>query len=453
MCLTLNSVNILISIMGKRRKCNLQHIYIENIADHEGKEITLKGWVYNTRSSGKIRFLILRDGTGIIQCTLVKRKIPVDIFELHGELTQESSVIVTGTVRADKRALGGYEISPVSGMELVHKASEYPISLKSHGTEFLLDHRHLWLRSARQHAILRIRAEVIKASHDFFYDRNFVHLDSPIFTPNACEGTSSLFETEYFGKKAYLSQSGQLYAEASAMAFGKVYCYGPTFRAEKSKTRRHLTEFWMLEPEVAYAELNDVLQLAEDHVLYLIERVLERCKNELETLERDTSKLECIHSSFERMTYDKAVKILQANDSEIQWGSDFGAPDEEILARDREQPIFITHFPAEAKAFYMQPDPARPEVLLAADLLAPEGYGEIIGASQRIHDLKLLEKRIAEHNLPKEAFQWYLDLRQFGAVPHGGYGIGIERVVTWLAGIHHLRETIPFPRMIHRLYP
>ncbi len=426
--------------------------YIESIGQHEGSEVTLQGWIYNKRSSGKLQFLLLRDGTGVIQCVAFKGNFTSEDFAALDKLTQESSLIVRGKVRKDARAQGGYELD-VSGFEIIQIADNYPITPKEHGTAFLMENRHLWLRSSRQHAILKIRHEIIKACRDYFDDQGFTLIDTPVFTPNACEGTTTLFETEYFDQKAYLTQSGQLYNEATAAAFGKVYCFGPTFRAEKSKTRRHLMEFWMVEPEVAYATLEDTMLLAEGLICSVIDRVLSHRKEELRVLERDTSPLEAISRPFPRLSYDESIKVLQASGSEIKWGSDFGGGDETILSGQYPSPVMVHRYPAEVKAFYMQPDPERPEVALCVDVLAPEGYGEIIGGGQRIHDYDLLVRRLAENNLPMEPFQWYIDLRKYGSVPHAGFGMGIERMVAWLCKLDHVRETIAFPRMLYRIYP
>jgi asparaginyl-tRNA synthetase len=431
-------------------------ITIAGAARHAGETVEIAGWLYNLRKSGKIVFPILRDGSGLMQCVAVKAALPEDVFETIKGLTQESSIVVTGKIRAEQRAPGGFEMD-VEGIEVVQRVPEsepYPITPKEHGIDFLMDHRHLWLRSQKQHAVLKVRAEVIRAVRNYFDDRGFTLVDTPIFTPAACEGTTTLFEVDYFeDDKAYLTQSGQLYNEATAMAFGKVYCFGPTFRAEKSKTRRHLTEFWMVEPEMAYATLEDVKNLAEDFLVHIVGRVLENRREELKTLERDVSKLEKIQAPFPRMSYDDAIKILQSKGSEIQRGGDFGGTDETILTQDQERPLLVDRFPTEIKAFYFQPDAERPELALGVDVLAPEGYGEIIGGGQRIHDYDLLIKRIQEHKLPKEAFNWYLDLRKYGSVPHAGFGMGIERCVTWICGIDHLREAIAFPRMLYRLRP
>jgi len=430
----------------------MKWVYIDNISEHDEQEVEIRGWLYNKRSSGKLHFLLVRDGTGIIQAVVSKADVSEDSFDTCNKLTQESSLIIRGSIHADKRAPGGYEMA-VSEVELVHIAEEYPITPKSHGSTFLLDHRHLWVRSSKQHAILRIRHEVIKSFRDYYDDRGFVLFDTPMFTPSAVEGTTTLFETEYFGTSAYLTQSGQLYAEAGAMAFGKVYCFGPTFRAEKSKTRRHLTEFWMLEPEVAYNDLNDNMDLAEDCMCYVMQRVLEKRKKELEVLERDTSKLEKVQKPFPRISYTEAVEILNKNGVDFEWGGDFGAPDETIIAEQFDKPVFVHGFPAAIKAFYMKRDPGDEKVALGCDLLAPEGYGEIIGGGQREDNLTYLEERVKEHDLPREAYEWYFDLRKYGSVPHSGFGIGLERVVAWICGLSHLREAIPFPRTIVRLKP
>ncbi len=430
----------------------MQSIDISHVAEHVGEEVELEGWVYNKRSSGSLVFLIVRDGTGFIQAVAVKGEIPDEDFQRCDDLTQESSVVVTGMVKADKRAPGGYELA-VTGVRPIHIAEEYPISLKKHGVDFLMDWRHLWLRTPRQVAILRIRHEIIGAIRDFLDGREFVLVDAPILTPAACEGTTTLFSTDYFDSTAYLSQSGQLYMEAAAMALGKVYCFGPTFRAEKSKTRRHLTEFWMVEPEMAWVDLDGNLKLQEELISYVIQRVLEERKNELEAVERDTGKLENINPPFPRISYDEAVDILNKCGVEFEWGNDFGGGDETILAEQFELPVFVHRYPTDIKAFYMKPDPLRPEVCLSADLLAPEGYGEIIGGGQRIDAPGLLAARIKEHSLPEEAYAWYMDLRKFGSVPHSGFGLGIERIVAWICGIDHIRETIPFPRLLNRIYP
>jgi asparaginyl-tRNA synthetase len=435
---------------------DVQRISVADAAKHAGETVEIAGWLYNLRKSGKIVFPQLRDGSGIMQCVGVKSELPEEVFEGLKHLTQESSLILTGRIREEQRAPGGYEMD-ISGYELVQRVPEsdpYPITPKEHGVDFLMDRRHLWLRSRRQHAAIRVRHEVIRAIRDYFDSNGFVLVDCPIFTPAACEGTTTLFEVDYFeDEKVYLTQSGQLYNEANAMAFGKVYCFGPTFRAEKSKTRRHLTEFWMVEPEMAYATLEDVKRVAEELVVYVIGRVLENRRPELAALERDISKLEAIKAPFHRMSYDDAVKKLQAKGSDIQWGGDFGNTDETLITDDLDRPLIIDRYPTEIKAFYFQPDPERPEVALGVDFLAPEGYGEIIGGGQRIHDLDLLLKRLDEHKLPREAFEWYLDLRKYGTVPHAGFGMGVERCVAWICGLEHVRETIPYPRMLYRTRP
>jgi asparaginyl-tRNA synthetase len=431
-------------------------VSIKSIGQYDGQTVRLSGWLYNLRRSGKIAFPILRDGTGFLQCVAVKAELPEDTFEAIRELTQESSLTVTGKVRAESRAPGGYEldVQDVTIHQRIPEEDPYPITPKEHGIDFLMDRRHLWLRSKRQFAIARIRHEVIRAVRDFFDDNGFTLVDCPIFTPAACEGTSTLFEVDYFeDEKVYLTQSGQLYNEANAMALGKVYCFGPTFRAEKSKTRRHLTEFWMVEPEMAYATLEDVKELAEGLVCSIVARVLDRRREELKILERDTSKLETVQGPFPRMSYDDAVKILQGKGSTIEWGTDFGNTDETLLTEGYDRPVMVDRYPTEIKAFYFEPDAERPELALGVDVIAPEGYGEIIGGGQRIHDLNLLLKRLEEHKLPREAFEWYLDLRKFGAVPHGGFGMGIERTVSWMCGLDHLREAIAYPRMLYRTRP
>jgi asparaginyl-tRNA synthetase len=431
----------------------MAHVYIEDIGKHEGEEVTIKGWLSNRRSSGKIHFLTVRDGSGFIQAVMSKAAVGDEVFKAADHLSQETSIIVAGTARADKRAPSGYEID-VKSLEVVGESHDYPITPKEHGVDFLLDRRHLWIRSERQQAILRIRHEIISAVRDFFNNRGFILADTPIFTPAACEGTTTLFPAQYFeDQTAYLTQSGQLYNEANAMALGRVYCFGPTFRAEKSKTRRHLTEFWMVEPEVAYADLNDVMALAEDLVVSLVSRVLEKRRRELTIIERDVSKLEAVQKPFPRISYDDAVKTLQGKGLAIQWGGDFGGPDETTLSEEYDRPLLVHRYPAAIKAFYMKPDPDRADLALGVDMLAPEGYGEIIGGGERLADLDLLLQRIKEHNLPQEAFEWYLDLRRYGTVPHGGFGMGIERVVAWICKLEHVRETIPYPRMLYRLYP
>ena len=434
---------------------------ISEIGKHDGQSVTIRGWLYNLRESGKLLFPQFRDGSGIIQGVVPKNAVTPEVFDAIKTLTQESSVIVEGKVRADKRAPGGYELD-VSNVEVVQRVPEsdpYPITPKEHGTDFLMEHRHLWLRSQRQAAILRVRAEIIKAVRDFFDDRGFTLTDPPIITPAACEGTTTLFPVDYFEEQAFLTQSGQLYVEATAMALGKVYSFGPTFRAEKSKTRRHLTEFWMVEPEVAYATLDDVMDLAEGLISFIVKRCLERRRADLQTIGRDISKLEKIEPPFPRISYDDAVKNLQEGnakgslESKFEWGGDLGSPDETYLSAQFDKPVMVHRYPAKVKAFYMEPDPQRPELALCVDVLAPEGYGEIIGGSQRMASHDLLLQRIHEHGLPEEAFKWYLDLRKFGSVPHGGFGMGIERAVAWICGLEHVRETIPFPRMLYRLYP
>ena len=431
-------------------------VRIEDAGRHEGQSVRIAGWLYNLRKSGKICFPLVRDGSGIIQCIAVKNALPEELFETIKNLTQESSLIVTGKIRAEARAAGGFELD-VEAVDVLQRVSEedpYPITPKDHGIDFLMDHRHLWLRSKRQTAIVKIRHEVIKAVRDFFDSNGFTLMDTPIFTPAACEGTTTLFEVDYFeDEKVYLTQSGQLYNEANAMALGKVYCFGPTFRAEKSKTRRHLTEFWMVEPEMAYATLEDVKAVAERMIVFIVGRVLENRRTELAALERDVTKLEAIQAPFPRISYDEAVKILQSKGSEIQWGSDFGGTDETILTEAFDRPVMVDRYPSQVKAFYFEPDPDRPEVALGVDVLAPEGYGEIIGGGQRVHSLDLLLKRIDEHKLPREAFNWYIDLRKFGSVPHGGFGMGIERAVSWICGLDHLREAIAYPRMLYRTRP
>jgi asparaginyl-tRNA synthetase len=430
-------------------------VEIRNISAHAGQDVVIQGWLYNLRESGKLLFPQLRDGTGVIQGVVVKSAVPPEVFESVKGLTQESSVRVTGKARADQRAPGGFELD-VTGIEVLQRVPPehpYPITPKEHGVDFLMDHRHLWLRSARQRAILGVRHQIIKATRDFFDNRGFTLVDTPIFTPAACEGTSTLFEVNYFEDKAYLTQSGQLYNEAAAMAVGKTYCFGPTFRAEKSKTRRHLTEFWMVEPEVAFAHLEDVCVLAEELIAYIVQCVLEKRRGELKVLERDPSKLEAVKLPFPRLTYDEAVKILNEKGSAIAWGGDFGGTDETILSEQFDRPVIVTRYPAAVKAFYMATDPARQDVALCVDVLAPEGYGEIVGGGERLADYDELLKRIDENKLPREAFEWYLDLRRYGNVPHAGFGMGIERAVAWICGLDHVRETIPFPRMLYRLKP
>jgi asparaginyl-tRNA synthetase len=434
---------------------------IAEIGKHEGQSVTIRGWLYNLRESGKLLFPQFRDGSGVIQGVVPKNAVPPQVFDAIKTLTQESSVVVEGKVRADKRAHGGYEldVANVRVIQRVPESSPYPITPKEHGTDFLMEHRHLWVRSQRQAAILRVRAEIIKAARDFFDEHGFTLTDPPIITPAACEGTSTLFPVDYFDEQAFLTQSGQLYVEATAMALGKVYSFGPTFRAEKSKTRRHLTEFWMVEPEVAYAELDDVMELAEGLISFIVKRCLDKRRVDLQTVGRDISKLEKIEAPFPRISYDDAVKNLEeghakgALESKFEWGGDLGSPDETYLSAQFDKPVMVHRYPAKVKAFYMEPDPQRPELALCVDVLAPEGYGEIIGGSQRMASHELLLQRIREHGLPEASFQWYLDLRKFGSVPHGGFGMGIERVVAWICGLEHVRETIPFPRMLYRLYP
>jgi asparaginyl-tRNA synthetase len=436
----------------------MKQTYINELKDHIGEEVTLKGWLYNSRSSGKLVFLQLRDGTGIVQCVVFKGNSE-EVFEKAKPLGQESSLIVTGTVKTDDRSSIGVEID-VKDVEIVQNAHDYPITPKEHGTEFLMDNRHLWIRSRKQNAVLKVRHTVVKATRDYFDNNGFVLADTPIFTPAACEGTTTLFEVDYFDdNKAYLTQSGQLYNEATAASFGRSYCFGPVFRAEKSKTRRHLTEFWMVEPEMAFAHLEDSMELGEGLIAYIVERVLADRKEELEILERDVSKLEAIVPPFPRVHYDDAVKMLQEGfaagemENNFEWGGDFGAPDETFLSSKHGKPIFVTHFPAAIKAFYFARDKDRPELALGADLIAPEGYGEVIGGGERATDLAFLEEQIKAHGLPQESFEWYLDLRRYGSVPHAGFGMGIERCTAWMCGIEHVRESIPFPRMLYRLKP
>lgn len=425
---------------------------IAQVGQHVGQEVKMGCWLYNKRSSGKIQFLQLRDGSGFIQGVVVKAEVAEDVWEKASQLTQESSLYITGVVRADDRAPSGFELT-VTGVEIIQIAQEYPISLKEHGVDFLMDHRHLWLRSPRQRAVMAVRSEVIRAMYEFFHENGFFKVDPPILTPTSAEGTTNLFHTKYFDEDAYLSQSGQLYMEAAAMALGRVYSFGPTFRAEKSKTRRHLIEFWMIEPEMAFVDHEENLRIQEAFVAHVVQSVLKNCGRELKTLERDTTKLQNVTGTFPRISYDDAIKLLQEKGSEIKWGDDFGAPDETMIAEHYDKPVFITNYPTEIKAFYMKPHPERPEVVLCADMIAPEGYGEIIGGSQRIDDPELLEKRFAEHELSEDAYRWYLDLRKYGTVPHSGFGLGLERTIAWICGLDHVRETIPFPRMLNRLYP
>ncbi len=428
-------------------------VFIKDMASRAGEAVTLLGWVYNSRSGGKIRFLQLRDGTGFLQCVAGKNDVSEEVFDLLGALSQEASVEVHGTVRADERAPGGVELT-LCDVTLLGDSENYPISPKEHSSSFLLDHRHLWLRSRKQHVVLRVRHHTVWAIRDYLNDNGFLCLDTPIFTPNACEGTSTLFETNYFGDTAYLSQSGQLYNEATAAAFNKVYCFGPTFRAEKSKTRRHLTEFWMVEPEVAFMHLDGLIDLCEDFFVYVVARVLEECGAEMESiLERDLSKLEQVQKPFPRIHYDDAARTLVEQGLPFEHGSDFGGTDETVLTQAHDRPIFVHRFPSAIKAFYMQPDADDSAYSLSVDMLAPEGYGEVIGGGERIHDLDLLERRIKEHDLPRGAFDWYCDLRRYGSVPHSGFGLGVERTVSYLCGLKHLREAIPFPRTLNRLNP
>lgn len=431
----------------------MRKIFISDLSKYVDKEITIQGWLYNKRSSGKLHFLILRDGTGYLQCVFFRGNVSEDVFELAGRLGQESSIEITGKVKVEKRAPGGFELD-ATGLKVISETHDYPITPKEHGVEFLMDYRHLWLRSSKQVAILRVRHRIIKAIRDFFDGNGFTLMDPPILTPSSCEGTSTLFETEYFDLgKAYLTQSGQLYAEAGAMALGKVYTFGPTFRAEKSKTKRHLTEFWMCEPEVAFADLNDDMDLAEEFLEYIVQTVIKERAEELAVLERDTKFLLNVKKPLPRISYDEAVQILKKNGSDFEYGNDFGAPDESIISGQFDRPVMVHRYPAAVKAFYMKRDPDNPDLALAVDVLAPEGYGEIIGGSQREDDIDLLIERIKEHDLPMKDFEWYLDLRRFGSVPHSGFGLGLERTVSWICGLEHIRETIPFPRMIYRNTP
>ena len=428
-------------------------VTIRDLTRHVGEEVTLRGWVFNWRKKGKLRFVILRDGFGYLQCVVFRPNVEDAVWERAVEATQESSIVVSGVVKADDRAPGGFELD-VRDLAIVQLAPEFPIGKKEHGADFLLSHRHLWLRSRRQHAVMRVRSELEQAIRDFFYQRHYTLIDSPILTPAACEGTSTLFETDYFGDPAFLSQSGQLYLEPAAAALGRVYCFGPTFRAEKSKTRRHLTEFWMVEPEVAWLRFDGLLDLCEEFLADIIGRVLDRCRDDLDRLERDTTHLEAAtRRPYPRLDYGDAVAELERRGHEIAFGDDFGAEHETELASLHDQPVMITRFPAHIKAFYMQPDPDDPNRALAVDVLAPEGYGEIIGGSERSDSLEYLERQIAHHELPREAFEWYLDVRRYGSFPHAGFGMGIERCVAWLCGIRHLREAIPYPRTLNRIYP
>ncbi|MBW2056892.1 MAG: asparagine--tRNA ligase [Deltaproteobacteria bacterium] len=430
----------------------MKGVYIEDIERHVGQEVTLRGWLYNKRSSGKIHFLQVRDGTGVIQAVVSKNDVSPEVFALSDRLTRESSVVVRGLVRQDPRSPLGYEIGVVD-LEAVQIAEDFPIAPKEHGVGFLLDHRHLWIRSPRQNAILRIRQEIVRACRDFLDSRGFVLVDAPIFTPAACEGTTTLFETKYFDESAYLTQSGQLYNEAAAMAFGRVYCFGPTFRAEKSKTRRHLMEFWMVEPEVAYADLDDIMELAEDFVVAIVKRVVRKREKELKLLDRDIGKLEMVEKPFPRLSYGEAIQVLKERGLKVEWGRDFGAEEETELSKAFAKPLLVHRYPVQCKAFYMKGDPQDDRLALCVDMLAPEGYGEIIGGGQREEDLGRLEEKMNSHNLPVEPFAWYLDLRRYGTVSHSGFGLGIERSVAWICGLDHVRETIPFPRMLYRLYP
>jgi asparaginyl-tRNA synthetase len=427
---------------------------VATISDAEGRQVTLYGWLYNIRSSGKLRFLQVRDGTGVIQCVVFKGNVSPEVFDAAGSLKQEASVAVTGTIKKDDRSDIGYEMD-VTDLEVLQLPdSDYPISPKDHGVAFLMDHRHLWLRSARQQAILRVRAEIVRQVREYFDANGFLLLDAPIFTPSACEGTTNLFETEYVdGSRAYLTQSGQLYMEAGAMAFGRVYCFGPTFRAEKSKTRRHLTEFWMVEPEVAFMDLEGDMDLAEDFVVTVVKGVLANCKDQLAELDRDVSALEQVEKPLPRITYDEAIRILADSGMDVEWGTDFGGDEETVLANKFDRPVLIHRYPSNVKAFYMKRDPKNESLALCVDMLAPEGYGEIIGGGQREDDLDLLQSRIGEHGLDERDFEWYLDLRRYGSVPHAGFGLGIERTVAWLCGLPHVRETIPFPRLTQRVQP
>jgi len=428
-------------------------VRISDFKNHVGNEIRLQGWLHNKRSSGKLQFLIVRDGSGFAQAVMAKAAVPEAAWAAAEAMGQESSLELTGRVKEDKRAPGGFEVD-VTGLSAVQVAHDYPITPKEHGTAFLMENRHLWLRSQRQHAVIRVRHAVVKGVRDFLDDQGFTLVDTPIFTPAACEGTTTLFGVPYFDEgTAYLTQSGQLYNEANAAAHGKVYCFGPTFRAEKSKTRRHLTEFWMVEPEMAFAHLEDAVRVAEGLIVSVIERVLETRKEELKVLERDVAKLGNVKSPFPWLHYDDAIKLIQAKGSETKWGSDFGGTDETVIAEAYDRPVVVHRFPTAIKAFYMEPDPARPELALSADILAPEGYGEIVGGGERMSSAEKLLQRIREHNLPEEAFRWYIDLRKYGSVPHAGFGMGIERLVTWVCGLEHLRETIAFPRMLYRIYP
>lgn len=443
-----NKVSFFLALEGNMLKTTINQVF-----KHVDEEVIIGAWIANKRSSGKIAFLQLRDGTGFIQGVVVKAEVEEEVFKLAKSVTQETSVYVTGQVTKDERSPLGFELQ-VKSIEVIHEATDYPITPKEHGTEFLMDHRHLWLRSKKQHAIMKIRNEIIRATYEFFHQEGFVKVDPPILTGSAPEGTTELFATKYFDEDAYLSQSGQLYMEAAAMALGKVFSFGPTFRAEKSKTKRHLIEFWMIEPEMAFVEFNENLEYQENYVSHVVQSVLENCKVELHTLGRDTAKLENIKAPFPRITYDEAIKFLQDKGfDDIEWGDDFGAPHETAIAESYDKPVFITHYPTSLKPFYMEPAPDRDDVVLCADLIAPEGYGEIIGGSERVHDLDLLEARLKEHGLDQETYKWYTELRQYGSVPHSGFGLGLERTVAWISGAPHVRETIPFPRLLNRLYP
>ena len=432
---------------------NMKKIMIKDMANHVGETIKMGAWLANKRSSGKIAFLQLRDGSGFVQGVVVKEEVGEEIFQTAKSLSQETSMYVIGEVIKDERSSFGYELQ-VKEIEVIHAAVDFPITPKEHGTEFLMDNRHLWLRSRKQHAIMKIRNEIIRATYEFFNENGFVKMDPPILTGSSPEGTSELFHTKYFDEDAYLSQSGQLYMEAAAMALGKVFSFGPTFRAEKSKTRRHLIEFWMIEPEMAFVEFEESLEVQERYVSFIAQAVLKNCALELERLGRDTSKLENIQAPFPRISYDDAIKFLHEKGfDDIEWGDDFGSPHETAIAESYDKPVFITHYPVGIKPFYMQPHPERNDVVLCADLIAPEGYGEVIGGSERIHDYELMRKRIAEHNLDESAYAWYLDLSKQGAVPHSGFGLGLERTVAWFSGSEHIRESIPFPRLLNRLYP
>jgi len=431
----------------------MNHVYVKDLGRHVGEEVTIKGWLYNKRSGGKVRFLLIRDGTSTVQCILVADVAGDEVFKSYDSLTQESSLVVSGKVREDKRAQGGFEID-LTGLSIEQVSNDYPISPKEHGTSFLLDHRHLWLRSSRPHNIMRVRDKVIRFIRDFFNERDFILIDTPILTGSVGESASTLFETKYFDEGvAYLAQTGQLYLEAACQAFGRVYNFGPTFRAEKSKSRRHLTEFWMIEGEVAYADSADNMKLQEELIVYVVGRALREAAEELSALERDVDLLEKVQTPFVRLSYDEALDLLNSKGSVVEWGSDLGAEDEAVISRNFDGPVFVYNYPKQAKAFYMPPDPERPEVVLCNDLLAPEGYGEIIGGSQRIHDLEVLRERIKEEGFDEESYRWYLDLRKYGSIPHSGFGLGLERTVAWICGLKHVREAIPFPRTITRLFP